>query len=103
MILVTGATGMIGRAVVYRLLNDGASVRAHGRSSAALKKLFSGSVGISAQGNAVTAKYRYPPQDRGTTQTLEPVVGDLSTMTLAEAQRLCDGCSAIVHAAALVH
>src|SRR5438094_2732314 len=103
MILVTGATGMIGRAVVYRLLNHGASVRAHGRSISALEKLFSGYVDPSAQEDSVTPNYRCPPQTRGTNQTFEAVVGDLSTMTLAEAQSLCDGCLTIVHIAALAH
>src|SRR6266853_6460733 len=100
MILVTGATGMVGRAVVYRLLSDGVSVRAHGRSKSALEKLFPRDVDAHSHADAVTIKWgnRYSSEKRTTRQSLEPVVCDLSTMTPGEAERLCEGCSAIVHA-----
>lgn len=84
MILVTGATGMIGRAVVLRLLQDGIAVRAHGRSSTDLDAIFS-SAPVSK--NAL----------------LEHAEADFANMDAAAADRLCSGCTGVIHSAGLVH
>lgn len=80
MILVTGSTGMIGRAVVNRLLEDGHRVRAHGRSTLALSSI-----------------------DASKKENLEPGIADFAEMQIDEARKLTANCSAIVHCAGLVH
>ena len=79
MILVTGATGMIGRAVVARLLADGFEVRATGRSAESLDKTCSDS------------------------SKLRTAVADFEYLDKEAARKLTDGCTAIVHCAGLVH
>lgn len=85
MILVTGATGMIGRALVNCLLKEGLTVRAHGRSKEELERLF-------------------PIESApGVKVILEHAVCDFAKMTEDDAKILTNGCSVVVHNAGLVH
>lgn len=83
MILVTGASGMLGRAAVIRFLQAGAHVRAHGRSGLfELQSLF---------------------QQYAKADCLEPAVFDFASLDEEQALKLCDGCSTVIHSAGLVH
>jgi UDP-glucose 4-epimerase len=83
MILVTGAAGLIGRALVNQLLKDKQGVRAHARSIAAL-------------GQAARSWH-------ADSQRLELEQGDLVSAGHEELSALCSGCTTVVHCAALVH
>lgn len=96
MILVTGATGMIGRALVDCLAREGFKVRAHGRRRPELDKLFT-------QTTQVTEPAKAPEAAGALQDNVELAVADFSSLTADEALRLCQGCTAIVHAAGLVH
>jgi len=93
MILVTGATGMIGRTLVTRLMAEGYKVRAHARSTMELENLFPSKIS------------KIPPvtHQNSPEQELERCVADISTMTEDDALSMCRGCSVIVHTAGLVH
>lgn len=83
MILVTGASGMLGRAAVTRFLQDGMRVRAHGRTSVSeLRKLF-------IEGAAA--------------ENLEAAIQDFALLDADAALRLCEGCTTVIHSAGLVH
>ncbi len=75
-VLVTGATGFIGRALVARLLASGAQVRGVGRRAAV----------------------QFPPSSEG---RYEPVVADLTRDDVDPA--LCDGVELVYHLAAKTH
>jgi GlcNAc-P-P-Und epimerase len=87
MILVTGATGMIGRALVRHLLLAGYDVRAHARRLQRLDGLFED---IETEAKSPAAR-------------LEEIEADLSTLSEPDAEKLCRGCSAVVHTAGIVH
>lgn len=82
MILVTGASGMIGRAVAARLLVSGAEVRLHGRSAARV------SLAVDPGAGAHGAQIREL---------------DLATPEERPFDDLVRGCRAVVHCAGLVH
>lgn len=84
MILVTGATGLIGQAIVLRLLSEGLSVRAAVRSLAVAEKNFAEQLPIGPN-------------------LLDIKECDVSTLTEESAKRLFEDCEAVVHCAALVH
>ncbi len=79
MILVTGATGLVGRAVAHALVANGQNVRLHARNHDSLCHLFSEK------------------------SEIEFASLDLETATRADYRKLVQGCRGIVHAAALVH
>src|SRR5262249_32272229 len=78
-VLVTGATGMIGRAVVARLCRDNLPVRAQVRDLVDFHRLAAG-------GSQVEARKL-----------------EFERATTGEFAGLVAGCSAVVHTAALVH
>ena len=82
MVLVTGASGMIGRAVTEKLLSQGLAVRAQVRNRASFMKQMES---IIAQGN------------------IEIQEADFTNISEREFNRLAKGCCSIVHTAALVH
>ncbi len=82
MILVTGASGLIGRALAARVLAAGESVRLQGRSAESVAAAL---YGLSVQTN------------------LEVVPVDFSTADQPDYDRLAAGCTTIVHCAGLVH
>ncbi len=81
MILVTGASGMIGRAVVNCLLARNIPVRAHARSQAVLDQLF----------------------QQHKNSGLDFLCCDFETIDEDSARTMLAGCNGIVHAAGLVH
>jgi nucleoside-diphosphate-sugar epimerase len=79
-VLVTGATGLIGRALVAQLRQQGLSVRAQVRNAA----LFRDTAG-------------------GAGQNVEVREADFAAAEKRDLAALVEGCSAVVHTAALVH
>ncbi|HEY9871665.1 MAG TPA: NAD-dependent epimerase/dehydratase family protein [Candidatus Obscuribacterales bacterium] len=79
-VLVTGATGLVGRALVAKLLAQGLPVRAQVRSAA----LFCDTAG-------------------GAWQNVEVKEADFAVAEKRDLAALVQGCSAVVHTAALVH
>lgn len=82
MILITGATGMVGRALVSRFLAQGVPLRLQVRSSKALSLLF-----------PELAKQRH----------VEVVELDFASASAEHLENLCRSCVAVVHTAGLVH
>lgn len=83
MILVTGATGMIGRAIALKLLSQGLAVKVHGRSRPALEIIY--------------------PLNSYDPSLIEYAVADFASLDEYEAAQLCKGCSKVIHCAGLVH
>ena len=79
-ILITGATGFVGRALVARLLREGHSVRAWVRSPRRAASLFGGDAGgsielIDAAGGAVAMQVAIADTDAVINLAGEPVIG----------------------------
>lgn len=85
MILVTGANGLIGRALVQQLSEERQAVRAHGRDKTALSLALPGE--------------RLNEGDSG----LQLSAFDLTTASAQQLLSLCKDAKAVVHCAALVH
>lgn len=100
MILLTGASGMIGRALLRRFFKMGFSVRAQGRNRQALERLLSNMPG---QMPLVAATAGGGASEKSTAPLLDLVESDFATLSQSEAEALCRGCSVVVHVAGLVH
>lgn len=81
-VLVTGASGMIGRAVVAHLLSGGYEVKAQVRDRSKFVAALAG-VNLSRQ--------------------VELMEIDFTCLTDSQLRRLVEGCKAVIHCAALVH
>jgi nucleoside-diphosphate-sugar epimerase len=101
MILITGASGLIGRAVCRQLLESGERIRSHVRSAGRASNVFP--VGFDNLRAAAQLRAREHGQATQTETRMETVSLEFRTATQSEFDQLVDGCHTIIHTAGLVH